>query len=121
MLLQNILMLLSGNMRGAFCQMKKVATSLAGNLLEIIFLYLIFTLIFCQFDHTHWAGIEEKDDDTFNKKFFNRFYFTSTTYSTAGYGDISPKSTNCRIAVMILQTLIIIEIVNLALHVKPGQ
>ncbi len=121
MLLQNFLMLLRGNVKGALCQMKRVATSIAGNLVEIFFLYIIFTLVFCQFDHTHWVGIDEEDDDTFNKKFFNRFYFTSTTYSTAGYGDISPKSTSCRIAVMALQTLIIVEIVNLALHVKPGQ
>ncbi len=121
MLLQNLTMLLTGNVRGAYCQLRRVATSVVGSLIEIFFLYIIFSLIFCQYDHTHWSGIEEKDDDTFSKKFFNRFYFTSTTYSTAGYGDISPKSTSCRIAVMALQTLIIIEIVNLALHVKPGQ
>ena len=121
MLLQNLVMLTTGNVRGAICQLKRVATSVVGSLIEILFLYILFTLIFCQYDHTHWSGIEEEQDDTFSKKFFNRFYFTSTTYSTAGYGDISPKSTSCRTVVMILQTLIIVEIVNLALHVKPGQ
>ena len=121
MLLRQAILLLTGNFKIAFCQIKKVLTSLAMNLSEIIFLYIIFTIIFCQYDHTHWNGIEEKEDDTLQKKFFNRLYFTSTTYSTVGYGDISPKSNSCRTMAMVLQMLIIIEIVNLALHVKPGQ
>lgn len=121
MLLRQAILLLTGNFKIAYCQLKKVIVSLLGNVSEILFLYILFTFIFCKYDHTHWNGIEEKDDDTFKKKFFNRLYFTSTTYSTVGYGDISPKSQECRTIVMILQTLIIIEIVNLALHIKPGQ
>ena len=84
------------------------------------FLYTIFALILCNYDHTNWLGITEQEDNTFYKKFFNRFYFTSTTYSTAGYGDISPKTIRARIMVMVLQTLILIEIVNLSVHVKPN-
>jgi len=121
MLLRQAILLLTGNFKIAFCQLKKVMVSLIANLSEIIFLYVLFTLIFCQYDHTHWNGIEEKEDDTFKKKFFNRLYFTSTTYSTVGYGDISPKTPSCRNIAIILQTFIIIELVNLALHVKPGQ
>jgi len=121
MLLRQAILLFTGNFKIAFCQLKKVMISLVANMSEIIFLYLVFTMIFCQYDHTHWNGIKEKDDDTFKKKFFNRLYFTSTTYSTVGYGDISPKSTSCRTIAILLQTFIIIEIVNLALHVKPGR
>ncbi len=121
MLLKQAILLLTGNFKIAYCQIKKVIVSLIGNLSEMVFLYVVFTLIFCKYDHTHWNGIEEKEDDTFKKKFFNRLYFTSTTYSTVGYGDISPKSTSCRTVAMILQMLIIIEIVNLVFHAKPGQ
>jgi len=83
--------------------------------LGIISVFLIFSLVFYQFDYTHWNGINKEDDDTISKKFFNRLYFVSSTYSTVGYGDISPKSTYCRFATIILQSLLVAEIVQLAI------
>ena len=119
MLLINTIYLLTFNFKNSLKMLKKTYISLLANIFEILFLYFVFSLILSNFDHTNWNGINEDDDNTFYKKFFNRFYFTSTTYSTAGYGDISPKSIRCRIVVMILQTLIILEIVNLSVHIKP--
>ena len=120
MLLINTIYLLTFNFKSSLKMLKKTYVSLLANLFEIFFLYTIFALILCNYDHTNWLGITEQEDNTFYKKFFNRFYFTSTTYSTAGYGDISPKTIRARIMVMVLQTLILIEIVNLSVHVKPN-
>ena len=86
--------------------------------LGIITLFIVFSLVFYQFDHTHWNGISEEEDDTVKKKFFNRLYFVSSTYSTVGYGDISPKSINCRIAAIVLQSLLVAEIVQLAISLN---
>ena len=49
---------------------------------------LLFSCIFYLFDHTHFNGIEKLMK---KNKFFHRFYFTITTLSSAGYGDITPK------------------------------
>lgn len=98
---------------------KKTYVSLVATFFEIIFFYCIFALILCNYDYTNWNGISEEEDSTFYKRFFNRFYFTSTTYSTAGYGDIYPKTPKARLIVIILQTFIILEIISLSVHVKP--
>lgn len=120
MLLINTIYLLTFNFKSSLKMLKRTYASLMANLFEIFFLYIVFSLILCNYDYTNWSGITEQEDNTFYKRFFNRFYFTSTTYSTAGYGDIYPKSIRARIMVIILQTLILIEIVNLSVHVKPN-
>ena len=115
MFLSLVIHLISGKYNLVKNDFEKNIKPIFGNITEILFIYLIFTLIFCSFDYKHWNGIEKKNDDTFKKKFFNRLYFTSTTYSTAGYGDVSPKSNKCKIAVMVLQLMILIETVGVVL------
>jgi hypothetical protein len=64
-------------------------------LLTVVFIYLIF-------------GWNSED------KFINRMYFTFVTFSTAGYGDISPKSKKlitCTIAFITIN-----EIMNFILY-----
>ena len=70
MFLINTIYLLTFNFKKSFKMLKKTYTSLLANLFEIFFLYLIFALILCNFDHTNWSGIEEEDDNTFYKKIF---------------------------------------------------
>ena len=71
-------------------------------------LILVFSFIFSAFDHTHWTGIDLEDDDTVIERFLTRLYFTSTTLSTVGYGDIVPKTHICRNVVVALQIGMII-------------
>ena len=73
-----------------------------------------FTLAFFifGFDHTKWNGIDEAEDDTWWKKMFNRFYFTTITYSTIGYGDISPKSKFLRFLTICFTFVMVIELLH---------
>ena len=57
-----------------------------------------------------WNGIHPDNDNTLWEKIRNRFYFSAITFSTIGYGDITPKSHSLRIltAIMAIATMIII-------------
>ena len=70
---------------------------------------LFFSCIFYLFDHTHFHGIEEDHEEN---KFFHRFYFTITTLSSAGYGDITPKTIPVKIISCILQFILIISLMS---------
>ena len=88
--------------------MKKLSTLIKNYAILIT----IFTFLFTLFDHTHFDGFGELDDSTIPKRIFNRLYFTITTVSSVGYGDISPKTTDIRCVVMILQTILIFAVVD---------
>ena len=64
----------------------------------------IFSVIFYNYDHTHFDGLNKNND---NNKLFNRIYFTVTTLSSAGYGDITPKSKEVKLLSIILQFILI--------------
>ena len=68
---------------------------------------LIFTVIYAFFDHNHWNGIEKEDDRGF-KRLFNRLYYSMVSWSTVGYGDITPKT-------VITRTIFIVQVVILLL------
>ena len=69
---------------------------------------LFFLVILLAFDHTHWKGIDEENDETIAQKLINRFYFLSTTFSTAGYGDITPNTYTTKMIVIIIQFVVTI-------------
>jgi len=71
---------------------------------------LIFTGIFYFFDHNHFNGFNKEDDE--ESKFINRLYFTMTTFSSTGYGDISPNSTEIKIISMLLQFILVIAMLG---------
>ena len=79
----------------------------------ILHILVLFTLTFMYlivgYDSSHWNGIDEEQDKNFPEKFFNRFYFSTITFSTAGYGDISPRSTRVRIVTIIFALIMLIE------------
>ena len=80
--------------------------------LSIIGLCIVsfFTIIFHFFDHTNFNGFGEKEDE--EHKLLNRLYFTMTTFSSTGYGDISPKSIYVKIITMLLQFSLVIAMLG---------
>ena len=68
-----------------------------------------FTGIFYMFDHNHFDGIDEEDEEY---KFINRLYFTITTFSSAGYGDITPKTMEVKGVSVVLQFILIISLMS---------
>ena len=73
---------------------------------------IFFTIIFSLFDYTHWTGLNKKDDSNLQDRIFNRLYFTMTTFSSTGYGDITPKSKELKMVVMLLQLLLTVAILE---------
>ena len=75
-----------------------------------IFIVLFFTIIVHFFDHTHFNGFGKKEDE--EKKLLNRIYFTMTTFSSTGYGDISPGSTPVKLITMLLQFSLVVAMLG---------
>lgn len=74
----------------------------------IILLFFAFSVLgLMYFDHTHFNGISKSDDNEFFDALLNRSYFTTTTISSVGYGDISPKTRILKLYVAIMQFIII--------------
>ena len=69
-----------------------------------------FTIIFLLFDHTNFNGFGKKEDE--EQRLLNRLYFTVTTFSSTGYGDISPKSVPVKIITMLLQFSLVIAMLG---------
>ena len=90
-------------------------TSLQQKLISLCVTIFAFALVYTIFfdDKKHWNGMDDNIDETtqhpFLQKFMNRLYFTLTTTSTVGYGDISPLSTSARTVVMLNMIIITIE------------
>ena len=83
--------------------------SLFVNIAIIFFVLLITTLYFTFVtDDKDWKFPLSSDTNTF----FNMFYFTNTTLTTCGYGDIVPVTNKSRIPVMILQVLIMLQLLS---------
>ena len=96
--------------------MKINSKQLKEMVLEILIIGVIFITILLFFDYTHWNGILEEEDKSIVKKIFNRYYFVTTSISTIGYGDISPKSYSCKFIVSLLQILVAMHIMSIVGH-----
>ena len=85
------------------------------NFCIVIILLLIFaTLNTTITNHKDWGGPNgPKKDDSYSKRLFNMFYFSSTTFSTAGYGDIYPVSVKAKLLVLLQQLILISKILYL--------
>ena len=84
------------------------------NLLIVFFMLSLFVgvyLFFCR-DYRHFNGILKKDDRKLSDAFLTRFYFVLTTFTTIGYGDITPKSTRARVITVFIILLIMIVILK---------
>ena len=81
---------------------------------------VIFAFLFLAagYDTNSWNGIEEQQDDTFIKKFGNRMYFTIISFSSIGYGDITPKTAWLKTLTSLLAMIIIIELMTFVFDFK---
>ena len=55
-------------------------------LTSLLVVLIVYTMIFCMFDKGHFNGLDAEEH--LHQRIFNRLYFTMTTTSTVGYGDI---------------------------------
>ena len=69
-----------------------------------------FIYLFCN-KPEDWNGMDD-ENDSFMVKLFKRLYFSMTTFSTVGYGDISPASIRARSIVMIQFVFILFELLS---------
>lgn len=78
---------------------------------------VVYSVIYlaCCYDAEHWKGMDDGENHSFGDKLFNRLYFSIVTFSTVGYGDITPVSRTARSLVMIQILFNINSIVRLAL------
>ena len=86
---------------------------------KIIFVYVNLFLIFI-FSLIYWYyGTSENltfgpqfadDNNNNNISYLSALYFTCTTMSTVGYGDIAPKSKLMQIIVIIQQIILILNL-----------
>jgi hypothetical protein len=85
----------------------------------IIFLLIVFIYSGICFgllnSEKHWTGIDFSNEEENNSswRYYEYLYFACTTYSTAGYGDIYPKSIASRALTLFVQLSMIIGIVSL--------
>lgn len=73
-------------------------------------IFFVFLIKLMLLSHDHFSGIDEEEDKNLFNRIFNRLYLITSTLSSVGFGDISPKSTMARGIIMILQLFIILHI-----------
>lgn len=91
--------------------MPDILKTIISIILIVITFAILYTLFFSCSDS--WKGLDSENDETLGQKFMNRLYFSMTTLSTVGYGDISPKSNWARLLVMIQMGLVLINVIEL--------
>ncbi len=70
-------------------------------------------VIFCYDGESHFTGMTKENDKSVGDKVFNRFYFSTVTLTTLGYGDISPKSKTARSITLVFALLIFFGFFNI--------
>ena len=76
----------------------------------ILFIALLFTIL-CR-DASHFNGINPILDKNIFYAFFNRLYFTITTLTTIGFGDISASSILAKSIVIFIILLIVVFVLK---------
>tara|TARA_Y100000741_G_scaffold327177_1_gene279650 strand:- start:1135 stop:1416 length:282 start_codon:yes stop_codon:yes gene_type:complete len=88
--------------------MKNFQKKILGHTFLLILVSIIFITI--GWDSNEWNGLDETNDLTTEDKLLNRIYFTCITFSSVGYGDISPKSKKLKLIASVVAYIVIIEI-----------
>lgn len=87
-------------------------------LLEGVIFFAVFFMVFALFltivcrDASHFNGIDPIKDMSFGHAFLSRLYFTVTTFSTVGFGDVTPVSVRARIILILTVFFFIVLILQ---------
>ncbi len=73
---------------------------------NLILIALFATMVYSVRGDDNWNGLEEGSD------WFDCFYFSFTTMTTIGYGDISPKSSLGKGVCIVQQIIVLFQIAN---------
>lgn len=93
----------------------KVKDNVGKGIIGALVIWIVFTALYCTICNdgpAHFNGLDGDADNDTGKKIWNRAYFTLTTISTVGYGDISPKSAASRSITMILMILVTLGMIT---------
>ena len=77
---------------------KRIFNLIFANLVIVVF----YAIIYQQLKSGHFNGLDK------NSSFMDCLYFSCTTYSSVGYGDISPTSNIAKLIVMSQQLLLLV-------------
>jgi conjugal transfer/entry exclusion protein len=66
-------------------------------------------------DYSNFNGLEKEKGglNSMFQQYFDRLYFASTTFSTVGYGDITPKSNVAKFITILLQFVATIGVISI--------
>ena len=80
--------------------------NLDGHLSKLFYFVLIATFyaIIYYFHRSEFNGLDEESS------FLDCWYFSFTTFSTVGYGDISPKTDKAKIFVLSQQMILLLDL-----------
>lgn len=84
------------------------------NILIVFFMISLFVglyMLFCR-DHHHFHGIKRNEDIYWWDAFLNRFYFVLITFSTIGYGDITPRSKRAKLLTIAIILVIMVSVLK---------
>jgi hypothetical protein len=81
---------------------------------------LFFSLVLSALDHTHFYGIDEKNDKGLNR-FGTRLYFTLETISTVGCGTVTPKGPVSKAIVGVMMVMVSVTIFEVFLVAVTGR
>ena len=90
----------------------------------VLSLIFIISCVFTLLGPSHFNGLETEMEvkhstgvistNALFMRVVNRIYFVSTTVSTVGYGDISPKTSVARLLTILTQVLMLVNIIDIA-------
>jgi len=78
-----------------------------------LFIILVLLSIYTTFFHFTTNDDDWNTPGDLSKSWLNLFYFTSTTFSSMGFGDITPDTSKAKILVNIVQMSMVINILAL--------
>lgn len=79
-------------------------------IINIVFIIFFSVIYYYLKDNNNFTGLDS------SSSFLDCFYFSFTTMSTVGYGDISPNSSTSKIIVMLQQLMVMIGIASLLVN-----
>ena len=92
--------MVNGNLNSTF--LKKI-----GYVYILLIAFTIYFRIFTKKEDWQYSSANTEHN------LFNLFYFTNTSLTSCGYGDIYPKSNKTKIPVMLLQVILIFQLLTL--------